>query len=147
MMAALHQKAGRTDQAIELYRQVAAADAGNYMAHVQLARLFEATKDYPHAVAERVNAVNANPDDASLLLDLGITLGKAGMMPQAESRLQMAADLNPRDPRPHFWLGVSQMEQGKNAEARASFTRFLALAPSRYDRQIAMAKDRLAQLP
>jgi tetratricopeptide (TPR) repeat protein len=147
MMAALHQKAGRTDQAIELYRQVAEADAGNYMAHVQLARLFEAVKDYPRAVGERMNAVNANPDDSSLLLDLGITLGKAGMMPQAESRLQMAAELNPRDARPYFWLGMSQMEQGKNPEAKASFTRFLELAPSRYERQIAMAKERLAQLP
>jgi tetratricopeptide (TPR) repeat protein len=130
-----------------IYRQVAEADAGNYMAHVQLARLFEAVKDYPRAVGERMNAVNANPDDSSLLLDLGITLGKAGMMPQAESRLQMAAELNPRDARPYFWLGMSQMEQGKNPEAKASFTRFLELAPSRYERQIAMAKERLAQLP
>jgi Flp pilus assembly protein TadD len=93
-----------------------------------------------------MRAVDANPDDPSLLLDLGITLGKAGMMPQAETRLQLAATANPRDPRPWFWLGLAQMEEGKKAEARESFTRFLALAPSRYDRQIGMARDRLAQL-
>jgi Flp pilus assembly protein TadD len=97
-------------------------------------------------VQERQRAVDANPDDASLLLDLGVALGKAGMMPQAESRLQAAVDANSRDTRALFWLGLAQMDLGKKAEARGSFTRFLELAPSRYDRQIAMAKERLAQL-
>ena len=93
-----------------------------------------------------MDAVNANPDDPSLLLDLGVTLGKAGMMPQAETRLQLAAESNPRDARAFFWLGLAQQEQGKKDAAKASFTRFLELAPSRYDRQITMAKDHLGQL-
>ncbi len=146
LMAAMHQKAGRTDQAIQLYQDVAQNDVGNYMAHVQLARIYEAGKDYPHAVQERTNAINANPDDPSLLLDLGITLGKSGDMAQAETNLQSAVTGNPRDARALFWLGLAQMEQGKKPEAKASFTRFLGIAPSRYDRQIATAKDRLAQL-
>ena len=90
--------------------------------------------------------LNVNPDDASLLTDLGVTLGKAGMMPQAETRLQAAADANPRDTRSLYWLGVAQQELGKTAEARAAFTRFVELAPSRYQPQVALAKDRLARL-
>jgi tetratricopeptide (TPR) repeat protein len=146
MMAALHHKAGHADQAIELFRQVAENDLGHYMAHVQLGRIYEAAKDYPRAVQARMNAVNANPDDSSLLVDLAVTLGKAGMMPQAETRLQTAAEANPRDARAFFWLGLAQMDQGKKEAARVSFTRFLELAPSRFDRQITMARERLAQL-
>ncbi|MEO8140399.1 MAG: tetratricopeptide repeat protein [Gemmatimonadota bacterium] len=146
MLAAIRQRQGKTNDAIDLYREVITNDIGLYMAHVRLAAIYEAVKDYPHAVQERMSAVDANPDDASLLLDLGVTLGKAGMMPQAETRLQLAAAANPRDPRPWFWLGLAQMEEGKKTEARESLTHFLALAPSRYDRQIGMARDRLAQL-
>jgi tetratricopeptide (TPR) repeat protein len=146
MLAAIRQRQGKLDDAIALYREVITNDLGLYMAHVRLAAIYEASKDYPRAVQERMSAVDANPDDASLLLDLGVTLGKAGMMPQAEKRLQLAADANPRDPRPWFWLGLAQIDEGKKPEARASLTHFLALAPSRYDRQIGMAKDRLAQL-
>jgi tetratricopeptide (TPR) repeat protein len=145
-LATILLSAGRTVDAVALFQEVLNNDIGLFMAHVRLAGIYEAAKDYPHAVQERQNAVNANPDDPSLLLDLGVTLGKAGMMPQAESNLQQAVDANPRDSRAYFWLGLSQMDQGKRDAARESFTRFLSLAPSRYDRQIAMAKDRLTQL-
>ncbi|HSB56118.1 MAG TPA: tetratricopeptide repeat protein, partial [Gemmatimonadales bacterium] len=128
------------------YRQVLQDDIGFYMANVRLAGIYEAQKDYPYAVQERVNAINANPDDPSLLLDLGVTLGKAGMMPQAEDKLRQATEGNPRDSRAWFWLGMAEMEEGKRDEARDSFNRFVSLAPSRYDRQIVMAKERLAQL-
>ncbi len=146
MLAALHQNAGQVDQAITLYQQVAENDIGHYMAHVQLARIYESQRDWPRAVKERQNAINANPDDASLVLDLGITLGKAGMMPQAETRFQAAIDANPRDVRSLFWLGLAQMEQGKKDAAREAFNRFLATAPRRYDRQIGLAREKLATL-
>lgn len=145
-LATILQAAGRTSEAIALFKEVLNNDIGFYMANVRLANIYEAAKDYPRAVQERLNAVNVNPDDASLLTDLGVTLGKAGMMPQAETRLQAAADANPRDTRSLYWLGVAQQELGKTAEARAAFTRFVELAPSRYQPQVALAKDRLARL-
>lgn len=145
-LATILQAAGRTSEAIALFKEVLDNDVGFYMANVRLANIYEAARDYPRAVQERLNAVNVNPDDASLLTDLGVTLGKAGMMPQAEARLQAAADANPRDTRSLYWLGVAQQELGKMAEARAAFTRFVELAPSRYQPQVALAKDRLARL-
>jgi tetratricopeptide (TPR) repeat protein len=146
MLAALRQASGQSDQAIQLYQQVAENDIGHYMAHVQLARIYEGQKDYPRAVKERQNAINANPDDPSLVLDLGVTLGKAGMMPQAETRFQAAIEANPRDVRPLFWLGLAQMEQGKKEAAKESLNRFITSAPSRYERQITIARDRLTHL-
>jgi len=146
MLAAIRQRQGRTAEATELYQQVITADIGNYMAHVQLARMYEAARDFPRAVQERMSAVDANPEDPSLLLDLGVTLGKAGMLPQAEARLKLASEANPRDPRAFYWLGLAQMDLGKSAEARATLSRFLELAPSRYEHQISVARERLTRL-
>ncbi len=145
-LATIQQSAGLTGEAVALYQQVLEADAGVYMAHVRLANIYEAARDYPHAIQERNYAININPDDPSLVLDLGITLGKAGMMPDAEARLKDAIAANPRDSRSYFWLGLAEMEQGKQQPAREAFTTFLALSPTRYDRQIAMARERLSKL-
>jgi len=146
-LATVLQAEGKPIDAIALYHEALAEDIGLYMAHVRLANLFEAQKDYPHAVQERLDAINANPDDPSLQMDLGVTLGKAGMMPQAETHLKLAVDGNPRDSRTYYWLGVAQTNEGKTTDAKASLTKFLELAPSRYDKQIAAAKARIAQLP
>jgi tetratricopeptide (TPR) repeat protein len=116
------------------------------MAHVQMANIYEAQRRYPEAIEERKRAVDANPDDASLILDLGVTIGKAGRFAEAEEVLKQAADANPRDPRVPFWAGLCQSEQGKRDEAKASFNRFLVMAPTRWDKQIGMAKQRLAGL-
>lgn len=145
-LAVILQAAGRSTDAMTLFQQVLNDDIGAYMAHVRIASMFEAQRNYVEAVKSREYAVNANPDDASLLMDLGITLGKAGDMAGAEERLRQALAQNPRDVRPLFWLGVATQAQGKTAEAREAFSRFVATAPARYDRQIAMARERLTQL-
>ncbi|HEX7335778.1 MAG TPA: tetratricopeptide repeat protein [Gemmatimonadales bacterium] len=138
--------AGHTERALDLYRKTLENDLGLYMAHVQMANIYEAQRRYPEAIEERQRAVNANPDDPSLVLDLGVTVGKSGKFAEAEVLLQQAAEANPRDPRVPFWMGLCQAEQGKRDEAKASFTRFLAMAPARWDKQIGMAKQRLAAL-
>jgi tetratricopeptide (TPR) repeat protein len=145
-LATILHSSGKTAEAIPLFEEVLNNDIGFYMAHVRLANIYEAQKDYARAAKSRQSAVDANPDDPSLLTDLGVTLGKAGDFAGAETRLQQAYDANPQDVRPLFWLGIARAQQGKSSAAREAFEQFVRLAPSRYDRQIAMAKDRLAQL-
>jgi tetratricopeptide (TPR) repeat protein len=146
VLAALHFRAGRTDRAVELYRAVATADLGNYMAHAQLARIYEAGRDWDHAIGERQAAVAANPGDSSLLLDLGMTLGKAGRFDEATRTLGEAVATNPHDTRALYYLGIAEQQLGHGDEARAAFTKFVSLAPTRYERQIASAKERLNAL-
>jgi tetratricopeptide (TPR) repeat protein len=146
-LASIHQAAGEREPAIALYREAIESDLGLYMAHVQLANMYEATRNYPEALAERRAAVNANPDDPSLLMDLGVTLGKSGNVEEAQQVLRQAREANPRDPRVPFWLGLACLEAKRPAEAREALTTFLSMAPSRYERQIALAKQRLASLP
>jgi tetratricopeptide (TPR) repeat protein len=145
-LATMLQLGGKPDSALALYQEVLSNDVGVYMANVQRANIYEAARRYPEAVAERRAAINANPDDPTLLLDLGVTLGKAGQFTEAEQTLHQAIEQGPRDARPLFWLGVADMQLGKKDEAKDAFTRFIALAPARFDRQIAAARQRLAGL-
>lgn len=145
-LATMMQLAGRTDEALVLYREVLTTDLGVYMANVQRANIYESRKRYPEAIVERQAAINANPDDASLLLDLGVTLGKAGQFAEAAHILRQAADQAPRDARPLFWLGIAETQLGHKDEARAAFTSFIARAPSRLGRQLDLARQRLAAL-
>ncbi len=138
--------AGQVNEATQLFHEALVEDAGLYMANVQLAGIYESNRMWAEAVAERQRAVNANPDDPSLVLDLGVTLAKAGQWAESEKTLRQALDGNPRDPRVPYYLGIVEQQLAKKDDARAAFTRFLAIAPSRYDRQIADAKQRLATL-
>lgn len=146
VLAIMKERSGQFNPAIDLYRQALQDDIGLYMAHVRLAQIYESHNMLPQAVTERRAAVNANPDDASLLLDLGQTLARAGQWTEAEQTLRDAITANPRDARTEYFLGIVEQHQNKTAEARAAFTAFVALAPSRYAPQVADAKQRLSSL-
>jgi tetratricopeptide (TPR) repeat protein len=146
VLAVLHQRAGRLQEAVRYYREALENDIGLYMANARLAGIAEANQNWPAAVKERRAAVNANPDDPSLLLDLGKALAGSSDWAGAETTLLQAAEANPRDSRVSYYLGVVQQQLNKKEEARASFQRFIELAPSRYARQVENAKQRLAAL-
>jgi tetratricopeptide (TPR) repeat protein len=146
VVAALKQRAGQTDEAIAMYQEVLARDIGNYMSHVQLANIYESRREFDRAIAERQRALDTNPDDASLLLDLGITLGKAGRYAEAARQLASAVQRNPRDTRSLFWLGMAQQQAGDRDAARTAYASFIAAAPSRFDRQIQLAHQHLGEL-
>jgi tetratricopeptide (TPR) repeat protein len=146
MLAVLYQRAGKLEDAVRYYREALENDIGLYMANARLASIAEANMNWPAAIKERRAAVNANPDDPSLLLDLGKALAGSGDWAGAEQTLKQAMDANPRDSRVPYYLGIVEQQLNKKEEARASFDRFIALAPSRYARQVENAKQRLATL-
>ncbi|MEE8477099.1 MAG: tetratricopeptide repeat protein, partial [Gemmatimonadales bacterium] len=121
-------------------------DLGLYMAHVRMAEIYESQRKYPQAIKERRRAVNANPDDSTLLMDLGITLGKAGQFAEAEEYLAQARAANPRHAMMPFWLGLAQMQQQEFDRAKESFSIFLEMAPARYEQQLTMARQNLAKI-
>lgn len=146
IMAILHQRAGEPTDAIRLYREAIQNDIGLFMAHVHLAEIYEGLGQWDQAIEARRNAVNANPDDPSLQMDLGWLLAKRQRFVDAEAALAEAAERAPRDPRSRYYLALVQQQLGKTADARSTFQRFLAIAPSRYQRQIADAQQRLETL-
>jgi tetratricopeptide (TPR) repeat protein len=146
ILAFMKQRAGKFNEAIDLYREALQNDIGLYTAHVHLAQIYEDHNLMPQAIAERRAAVDANPDDACLLLDLGKSLAHANQWADAEKALLDAVATNPRDPRPHYLLGIVEQHENKAAAARAAFEDFIALAPSRYRPQVADAKQRVDAL-
>ena len=146
VLAYVRHRAGDPNGAIYLYRQALETDVGLYMAHVRLAEIYEGAQRWDQAITHRQSAVSSNPDDPSLLIDLGRTLGSAGRLAEAFDPLQQAVAANPRDSRGWYYLGVVAQQLNKKEEARDAFSRFIALAPSRYARQLADAKQRLNAL-
>lgn len=146
LLADLYLRSGDMLNATPLFREVLENDAGVFMAHVRLAEIHERASQWEDAIRERRLAVETNPDDASLLLDLGVSQGKAGRFADAEVSLAQAAEANPRDTRSLYWLGIAREQLGKGLEARQAFERFIALAPSRYGPQVEAARTRIGRL-
>ncbi len=138
---------GRFDQAIPTFRRALEFDLGLYAAHVQLARMYEAQDRLDEALTERRLALDVNPDDPDLLMDLAGTLLHAGKTAEAEAPLAEAARLNPRDPRAPYLQGLVAERLRKPDAARSAFQHFLAMAPSRFGPQMDDARQRLAALP
>jgi tetratricopeptide (TPR) repeat protein len=145
-IASLYQRSGKLVEAVSLYREALTNDIGLYIAYVKLADLFESQRRYEEALVERQRAINANPDDPSLLLDLGVTLGKSGDFAKAIEVLDQASEAGPRDPRTAFWLGLAHMQVNNRDAAKTHFSRFVAMAPSRMTQQITLARQKLAEL-
>lgn len=146
-LAYLHQLAGNSPEAARIYRGLLEDQLGLDLGHAQLASALEGLGRWDEAVAERRNAVNANPDDPSLLFDLGVTLHNAGYSTESAGVLEQALAANPRETRAHFVLGAALRAQGKTDQARQAYTRFLKLAPGRMTELQAAARRRLAELP
>ena len=138
---------GKRDDAIPLYKAALESDLGLYMAHVRMADILEAKHDLAGAAAERRDAVNANPDDASLDVDLGITLGRAGQFADARDALRTATAALPRSAEAWFWLGIAEKQLGNKDAAKTDFQKVIDLAPSRMKARADAARQQLASLP
>jgi tetratricopeptide (TPR) repeat protein len=145
-LAVLYQRAGRLDAALAAFTASLEEDIGNYMAHVHLAELYEHQRSWDAAIRERQAAADLAPEDATLQMDLGATLGKAGRIVAAADALRRAATANPRDARAEYWLGRAELQLGHADSARAAFTRFVAQASGRDHPQVLDARIQLDRL-
>jgi tetratricopeptide (TPR) repeat protein len=137
---------GEHREAIALLQQALTEDVGLYPAHVRLARIYEDQHRTNAALEERRRAVASNPEDPSLLFDLGESLARAGELVEAHGVLRQAVQANPRSHRALYVLGFVAQQVGSKDEARGAYTRFLELAPSRFETQKAEARRRLEAL-
>ncbi len=146
-LACILDLAGESRESVELLKQALTEDVGLYPAHVRLARIYEGQHRTNGALEERRRAVAANPEDPTLLFDLGEALARAGELVEAHGVLRQAVQANPRSHRALFVLGFVAQQVGSRDEARTVYTRFLELAPSRFEAQKVEARRRLESLP
>jgi tetratricopeptide (TPR) repeat protein len=137
VMAVIELKAGRTLDARQQFEAVLAQDLGLYMAHVKLAELHERNGAWNAAIRERQRAVETNPGDPALLFGLATSLARAARLPEADSVVTRAIQLNPHNPEYVYLAGRVQLALGDTARATTSYRHFMAIAPN------ALAADRL----
>lgn len=146
VLAHLHQRAGHYQEAERLYKRAAEDNLGEYMAHVELANIYEAQNRLEDAVLERERAMAADVGDASVELQAGLTYEYAGHFAQADTVLRQAIADNPRETRSYYVLGLVELQLGRADEAKKVLDQFLALAPSRYQAMLEDARRRRAAL-
>jgi len=147
LLAIFKERLHKPAEAVQLYQDAISADLGLYMAHVRLAQMYRQYKMWDKATAEAQAAVDANPDDASLLMDLAVIDRDAGHLPDAADALHKAVTVDPRCPEAYYQLGLVSQDLNRAPDARAALTHFIAVAPHRLDAEVADAKQRLAALP
>ncbi len=138
--------ASDSKEAIRLLQEVLVNDAGAFAAHSRLASIYEELHRDNAAVEERRRAVAADPENSSLLYDLGVALARSGQLSDAQAALRQAVQMNPLNARSLFMLATVAQKVDAKDEARASYERFIAIAPSRFEAQRAEARQHLAEL-
>jgi tetratricopeptide (TPR) repeat protein len=146
VLATLYRRGQRPDEALALYQESLANDLGLYVAHTQLADIYEERQQWVEAIAERRRAIDTFPDDPSLRFDLGRTLAHSRDFPEAADVLTAAMHENPSNARIPYTLGQVQLRLGDREAARRTLERFLQIAPSRFLTQMNEVKRQLAGL-
>jgi len=146
VLATIYRRGQRSDEAIALYQESLANDLGLYVAHTQLADIYEERQQWVEAIAERRRAIDAYPDDPGLRFDLGRTLAHSRDFPEAAQVLSEAMQANPSNARIPYTLGQVQLRLGDRAAARRTLERFLQMAPSRFRSQVSEVQRQIAGL-
>ena len=146
LLAIFKERQHKPAEAVQLYEDAISADLGMYMARARLAQLYRQYKMWDKALAEAQAAVDANPDDASLLIDLAAIDREAGHPADAQAALTRAAAVDGRYPEIFYRLGIVSQELNQSPAAREAFTRFIAMAPHRLGTEVDDAKKRLETL-
>ncbi|HEX6852414.1 MAG TPA: sulfatase-like hydrolase/transferase [Candidatus Polarisedimenticolaceae bacterium] len=126
----LERRRGDAAAAFATAKALADLRSGDAPALVEAGGLLSEHGDHARAAACYEVALGQSRDlDARLLGRLGTARLAAGNPAGAAEAFHAAAYLDPRDPRPHHYLGVIALQRGDEKEARASFDRALAIDP------------------
>ncbi|HTT81724.1 MAG TPA: tetratricopeptide repeat protein [Stellaceae bacterium] len=112
---------GRSDEAIALLKQTAAAHPTLIGAELELGDILRDKKDYTEAVAAYDEAIRRTaaaglPERWSMFYDRGVALERSGQWPRAEGDFLHALKLKPDQPMVLNYLGYSWIDRGENLQ-------------------------------
>lgn len=128
-----HHRAGRLQQAGELYSEILRANPDHTDALQLLGLLAQQTGQVEQAVTLMARAANLSPTIPLYHDNLGLALLQQGNFDAAIASFGRALALNPGSTDVHFHLGNALSQQGRQAEAAEVFQRALAIDPNRVD--------------
>lgn len=119
-LAALYERMGRTEDAIQQYEQLHARNPNSEGARNNLAMMLVTyrsdSKSFDRAAV--LAGPFANADNAALLDTYGWVLFKQGKIREAVTALQRATDKAPKSPTLLYHLGMAQLAAGQETTAR-----------------------------
>ena len=125
----LAEKAGRLDEACELYRQAVGSAPAYAKAHLNLGIALEAAGDLDGALACHEKALALDPADPYANYNLGRLSYLRSSLPRAEQLLGQALRSRADFPEARFMLACVLQSQGKAAAAAAEFQALLRQRP------------------
>jgi len=124
----------RWPQAVEAYQTAARLNPGLASAHHALGTALREAGRPEDAIASYRRALELDPAASpDVLNNMGLTFARQGNVGEAEACLWRAADLKPRDPKPHRNLGQLLLRTGRPAEAVEALLAAVRLAPQSAD--------------
>ncbi|MCI0459353.1 MAG: tetratricopeptide repeat protein [Gemmataceae bacterium] len=122
------EKGGKHAEAIQLYEKARQKDARLHHVCRRLAVLYDRVGNFPRAQEEYDRALKLQPDDPSLLNDLGYSHYCQGNWDEAEKCLRRALEKNPKSARAWTNLGLVLGQKGLYAECVEAFARVVSPA-------------------
>ncbi len=128
-LALRHHRAGRVQEAENIYRQVLREQPDNVDALHLLGIIAHQTGRSDDAAVLIRKAVAVKPDYAEAHYHLGLALEGQGKLADAVAAYRRVLELKPDNAHAHNNLGIALMGQGRPADAVAAFGKALALKP------------------
>jgi len=139
-LGVLLQSEGRTDAAVEQFREAIRLAPGYAIAHFNLGLAFQERGDSEAAIQEYRMAASADPRQPKFQNQLGIALFERGLHHEAIGAFHAAIRLSPTDALLRVRLGVVLMQQpGRLDDAIAQFHKALEV-----EKNLPEARDRLS---
>jgi tetratricopeptide (TPR) repeat protein len=139
-------RAGRLDEAEQIYRQMLAADANDVQALQMMGTVALQRRDNAGAIEFLGRALAVNPNNAEARINLGLALFGSGNAEEAISQYRAALEINPRLALAYNHIGLALTMLGRGEEALAAHRQAVALNPSdassQYNLGLALEKQR-----
>lgn len=129
-------KKGDEAAAEAAYKRAIAADPKVADAYAQLANLYNQQKKFDQAsemstkATELAGAGAAGGGNASVVFNQGIIFWNQSKIPEAKAQFEQAIKMDPNLAEAHYWLGMALVNEGDMAGCKASFEKYLSLAPT-----------------
>jgi tetratricopeptide (TPR) repeat protein len=127
--AVAHHRAGRLDEAKQLYQQILDIDPHHAETHHLLGLIAYRTGALEEAVELLSQATRENKTQPTYWFNLGVVLQKQGKGREALSAYERALTLHPQYPEAHSNVGNVFMELGQLEGAAAAYQRALCIRP------------------
>ncbi|HXE91168.1 MAG TPA: tetratricopeptide repeat protein [Terriglobales bacterium] len=140
-------KRGRTDLAIQLYKESAALDPQHWTTHFAMGVTYFESGRFEEADQALSRAIQLRPLNANQYYFQGLARMNSGRWPEAETPLRKAIEIWPREAGFHHALGTVLSRLGQEDEARREWETALQLNPASPARQELEEMKRRVSVP